>query len=91
MQPVCHVIIVHWRFGYQVTWTLSRADTSLKRTVALVLRLSALERVHRKTCAVLILKKNILLRKVLMRTQALLWIASAAKNFALGFLAALKS
>ena len=34
-----------WRFGYQVTWTLSKADTSLKRTVALVPRVSALERV----------------------------------------------
>ena len=35
-QPVCRVIIVRctkalvsiWRFGYQVTWTLSKADTS---------------------------------------------------------------
>ena len=37
---------VHWRFGYQFTWTLSKADTSLKRTVALVPRVSALERVE---------------------------------------------
>ena len=34
-----------WRFRYQVTWTLSKADTFLKRTVALVPRVSALERV----------------------------------------------
>ena len=34
MQPVRHVIIVHWRFGYQATWTLSKADTSIKQTVA---------------------------------------------------------
>ena len=40
---------VHWRFGYQVTWTLSKADTSLKRTVALVPKVSALERVDCKT------------------------------------------
>ena len=53
MQPVCHVIIVHckkalvsiWRFGYfQVTWTVSKVDTFVKQTVALVLRVSALER-----------------------------------------------
>ena len=35
---------VHWRFGYQVTGALSKADTSLKWTVALVPRVSALER-----------------------------------------------
>ena len=42
--PVSHVVIVHYtkalvpisRFGYQITWTLSKADTSLKQTVALV-------------------------------------------------------
>ena len=34
-----------WRFGYQVTWTLSKAGTTLKRTVALVPRVSALETV----------------------------------------------
>ena len=33
--PSCDPV---WRFGYQVTWTLSKADTSLKRTVALVPR-----------------------------------------------------
>ena len=31
-----------WRFGYQVTWTLSKADTSVKRTVALVPRVKTL-------------------------------------------------
>ena len=63
---VCHVIIVHWkralvvsswRFGYQVTWTLSKADTSLKRTVVLVPRVSALERVDFTSCAYPVWKK----------------------------------
>ena len=34
-----------WRFRYQVTWTLSEVDTSLKRTGVLVLRVSTLGRV----------------------------------------------
>ena len=42
-----------WRLGYQVTWTISKADTSLKRTVALVPRVSALERVDCKCALVL--------------------------------------
>ena len=39
----------HWRFGYPLTWALSKADISLKQTVALVLKVSALERVDCNT------------------------------------------
>ena len=34
-----------WSFGYRATWTLSKADTSLKRRIVFVPRVSALERV----------------------------------------------